>query len=322
MKQFKNILYVADPSSDAVDSFHSVVDLAERANASLTLIATVEEIPFYVKQPSTHSFQQVLLESKRDELAKLAASVSERVNVEIKVVEGTLSLEIVRDVLRFGRDLVVKTAEREQGVMGKLVGTTDMHILRKCPCPVWLVHPTSPAMGGRLLAAVDITEKEQEDQDSFDPLNRKIIEFASSIAALENKELHVVHAWHPIGLGAMRRQKTGLSDKEAAAYEDDFRLMHQNWLDRLMSKAEEWIGEETYGKLQTTAHLIKGRARDTIPILVDALDVDLIVMGTVARTGVSGLLMGNTAENILYQLDCSVLAVKPDGFISPVTLEE
>ena len=45
-------------------------------------------------------------------------------------------------------------------------------------------------------------------------------------------------------------------------------------------------------------------------------------MGTVARTGIPGLLIGNTAETILQRVDCSVLAVKPDGFVSPVGLDE
>jgi nucleotide-binding universal stress UspA family protein len=45
-------------------------------------------------------------------------------------------------------------------------------------------------------------------------------------------------------------------------------------------------------------------------------------MGTVARIGIPGLLIGNTAETILDQLDCSVLAVKPPGFVSPVALDE
>jgi nucleotide-binding universal stress UspA family protein len=49
---------------------------------------------------------------------------------------------------------------------------------------------------------------------------------------------------------------------------------------------------------------------------------DLVVMGTVARTGIMGLLIGNTAETILDQLDCSVLAVKPEGFLTPVTLPQ
>jgi nucleotide-binding universal stress UspA family protein len=44
-------------------------------------------------------------------------------------------------------------------------------------------------------------------------------------------------------------------------------------------------------------------------------------MGTVARTGIAGFFMGNTAESILTQLECSVLTLKPQGFVSPVTLE-
>lgn len=43
-------------------------------------------------------------------------------------------------------------------------------------------------------------------------------------------------------------------------------------------------------------------------------------MGRVARTGLSGLFMGNTAETVLRSVDCSVLALKPDGFVSPVRL--
>jgi nucleotide-binding universal stress UspA family protein len=49
---------------------------------------------------------------------------------------------------------------------------------------------------------------------------------------------------------------------------------------------------------------------------------DLVVMGTVGRTGISGLFIGNTAEAILEQVRCSVLAIKPLGFVSPVKLAE
>jgi len=58
-----------------------------------------------------------------------------------------------------------------------------------------------------------------------------------------------------------------------------------------------------------------------VPAIAHELAVDLVVMGTVARTGIAGFFMGNTAESILTQLDCSVLTIKPPGFISPITLE-
>jgi len=43
-------------------------------------------------------------------------------------------------------------------------------------------------------------------------------------------------------------------------------------------------------------------------------------MGTVGRIGIRGLFIGNTAEAILNQVECSVLAVKPPGFQTPVGL--
>ena len=56
--------------------------------------------------------------------------------------------------------------------------------------------------------------------------------------------------------------------------------------------------------------------------MIKKLQADLVVMGTVARTGIAGLLIGNTAEAILEQVQCSVLAVKPPGFVSPVKLPD
>jgi len=58
-----------------------------------------------------------------------------------------------------------------------------------------------------------------------------------------------------------------------------------------------------------------------IPKLAQTKGIELIVMGTVCRTGVAGLIIGNTAENVLRQVDCSVLTVKPEGFVSPVNLD-
>jgi len=43
-------------------------------------------------------------------------------------------------------------------------------------------------------------------------------------------------------------------------------------------------------------------------------------MGTVARTGIPGLIIGNTAETVFSQVSCSILTIKPAGFKSPVKL--
>jgi nucleotide-binding universal stress UspA family protein len=41
-------------------------------------------------------------------------------------------------------------------------------------------------------------------------------------------------------------------------------------------------------------------------------------MGTLGRTGIAGLFIGNTAEDVLRETHTAVLAAKPDGFVSPI----
>ena len=75
-------------------------------------------------------------------------------------------------------------------------------------------------------------------------------------------------------------------------------------------------------KVEPRFWLAQGDPDEEVIKAVGQLDVDVIVMGTVGRVGVSGLLIGNTAEKVLRLVECSVLAVKPAGFVSPVTLDD
>ena len=65
---------------------------------------------------------------------------------------------------------------------------------------------------------------------------------------------------------------------------------------------------------------IKQAASQAISSLSYAISADLIIMGTDGRTGIRGLLIGNEVENVPQTTRALVLAVKPDGFVSPVTL--
>ena len=69
---------------------------------------------------------------------------------------------------------------------------------------------------------------------------------------------------------------------------------------------------------EVAVELIQGEPEDVIAQLVESHGIDVVVMGTVARTGLAGLVMGNTAERVLQRLRGSVLAVKPPGFESPI----
>ena len=97
-----------------------------------------------------------------------------------------------------------------------------------------------------------------------------------------------------------------------------------SWLretqDRHQKKLDRLLGKYDLTDLEHQIHLRKGEAASAIPELAREKQVDLIVMGTVCRTGIAGFFIGNTAERILQQVDCSVLTVKPEGFVSPVTV--
>jgi nucleotide-binding universal stress UspA family protein len=89
-----------------------------------------------------------------------------------------------------------------------------------------------------------------------------------------------------------------------------------------MGEAARLLGQEAFDYLKPRTHLVRGGPRREIPVLAERLGIDLVVMGTVARTGIPGFIMGNTAESILEQIGCSVLAIKPPGFASPVALAD
>jgi nucleotide-binding universal stress UspA family protein len=52
---------------------------------------------------------------------------------------------------------------------------------------------------------------------------------------------------------------------------------------------------------------------------IEKYGVDLVVMGPSARSGIPGIITGITAEVLLPQLHCSVIAVKPAGFVCPIS---
>ncbi|HOO46868.1 MAG TPA: universal stress protein, partial [Deltaproteobacteria bacterium] len=114
----------------------------------------------------------------------------------------------------------------------------------------------------------------------------------------------------------------GMSPEGLAAYVEGERERHRKELYRLAEQLRVSIGKEAYDHLSPGFHLPEGPAKKVIALLAARLGADLVVMGTVARSGISGLIIGNSAEAILDQLECSVLAIKPPGFKTPVGFDE
>lgn len=324
MKRFKNIMFVHEPTAICEEALEKAALLAQNNQARLTVIDVVEPMPgglsVMPKGFVPETLRHAILQERQEQLEQLVASVCKQMDVDTKVVSGIPYLEIIRNVLRDGHDLVIKPVCISGGLKTRLFGGVDLHLLRKCPVPVWLMKIPKSGKFQRILAAVDIGH--DEDNARGDALSLRILELGSALALTEFGEFHIVHAWDAAGESTLRSSRSGLNAKEVDDYVADEMKRHRQWVDQLFHKATQHLGKDALNYLKPEIHLPKGSPKEVIPKLARDIDANLVVMGTVARTGLPGFIMGNTAEMIINNLDCSVLAVKPEGFVTPVTLED
>lgn len=302
MKRFTNILYSPSNRSDDPATLARVVDLANRNSADLTILGVVKApTPLQRLFDPGHRNEHAALEVKQRVLDKLLASTAHtpgnRIDVDVEV--GRPAVTVIERVLAKGHDLVIvnDTVPSQTPAIKQL--------LRKCPCPVWVIKPARNAVQ-RVLAAVNPHPDEAD-------LNRLILELASSMVDEFGGELHVAHAWEvygdaPDGTPFDFSEAVGFEQLRASARAAHAEAMH------------DLLADGPFADAPWRLHLERGPADDVIPQIVRDDDIDLLVMGTIARTGLDGIFVGNTAERILDEVSCSILAVKPPGFVSPIRL--
>jgi len=325
MKSFKRVLYVVEnPASEPISSVARVVSLAENNQAHLTIMHVAEEprLGPFAGSVAIEDVRSRLRHQASQQLQSLLKSAQSNAKALIDIRFGTPFIEIVQTVLRDRHDLVIKT-EGEVGVHSFLFGGTDQHLLRKCPCPTWILVGETSANYRRVLAAVDFDpwEENEEDNKTEEALNQQIVGFAASLAASDFAQLHVVHVWQSITDNMVRVFSSDISEEKQAINREREKREHQARLELLDNRIRKELGADHYGYLAPRFHLREGDARQELPAIAAELKADLVVMGTVSRTGIPGLLIGNTAEDILNNLECSVLAIKPAGFVTPVRID-
>jgi universal stress protein E len=319
MSRFKSILFIDDPGRECPDALERAVAVAETQQAGLTLLRVLEPPPAGLLREFP-DLAGTLEQKSRAALEGRCEPYRGRVALQVRVTWGVPFVEAIREVLRHGHDLIIKAAGEAGGLADRLFGSTDMHLLRKAPCPVWLLKPLASPSYQCILAAVDF--------DPFQPrpgeeeLNLQILELAVALAVSETTDLHVVHVWDSLSEDMLRVWGMDGAEGAIVAYSEGERQRHTEYLDRLLAETGRRVGADAYGYAKPIKQVVRGMARSLVPALAKRLGADLIVMGTVGRTGIPGLIIGNTAEAILERVECAVLAAKPQGFVTPVTLPE
>lgn len=317
MKRFKNILFVVDEQSAHEQALDRVSWLSTANDARVTLVGTIDSggsrdlsSAFSMIQGfGPKEIEKKVIQVHQSKLDEQADVLRKRgVRVETKLLVGTPFIELIRQVLRGEHDLVIKGAYRSAG--NAFFPGGDMHLLRKCPCPVWVLNSVSEPKAQRILVAVD----PDFDDAPRTELNRMIMALATSLARQDGAKLDVVNVWRLQEEAALRHGLAKIPEESINQMVSREKTSSEARLQRLVAEFSE------FDDIMRVLH-IKGMAADVIPEHVKAESIDTLVMGTLARTGIAGLFIGNTAETILNHVTCSVLTVKAKGFVSPVELE-
>lgn len=278
MQAIRSILVVVDP--DQPDGL-----ALKRAR----LIASVTQSHLHLLACEKRGDFSAALEELTQELREEGFSTSSR-----QAWNDSLHQTIIAEQQAEGCGLVIKQHTPDNPLKKALLTPDDWKLLRHCPSPVLLVKTSEPWTGRNILAAVDVGNSDAEHRT----LHAGIVSNAYDIAGLAHGKLHVISA-HPSPMLSAADPTFQLSETIEAKYREACRAF----------QAEFGIDDQHL-------HIEEGPADVLIPRAAHDLKAAVTVIGTVARTGFSGALIGNTAEVVLDALESDILVLKPDDIIA------
>jgi universal stress protein E len=211
-----------------------------------------------------------------------------------------------RRAVRTKADLIVAQRHAGRHVAPWFLRYTDWELLRQSPVPVLLIKTTRQYESARVLAAIDPGHAFAKTARLDDAILRQ----GARVATASRGQLHVVHTYVPT-LVDMSPVEINAPDATAQITAHAARFAQAGF--------EKALRAARLGKLAPERrHLLVGHAVDAIPALARKLRCDLVVMGAVSRSGLKRLAVGNTAEQLLDDLPCDLLIVKPPAFASSI----
>lgn len=313
MKRFKKILFISRCDEQYQNSLYHAVKLAYKNAADIKFLILNKTLP---KELS--SYQQKLkvgyitnLEYSIDRACHEIGIKKSELHISIAMDFSDLpDMDVVRRVIKGRYDIIIKSIDEiEQGFK-----SFDMKLLRNTPCPIWFFRANQVSQSiNKITAAVDPTRTDEKNIR----LSEKIVSIANSLAKNYETSVDILCCWQPA------IQETAINNAFIDITENDIEDSQQKELDALNKNLKNIISKSNIDASSNfNLHMMKGEPEAIIPGFIIDNDIEMLVMGTVNRTGVSGFFIGNTAENVLNKITCSLLALKPDGFESPVKIEE
>ncbi|MBE0483026.1 MAG: universal stress protein UspE [Bacterioplanes sp.] len=306
MLAIKHILVVLDHEQPEQFALDRAVTLARSLKADLTLLSTAFEA--YCEEGSSFDeetrqrIRSALIQQRQAWLDSYLNELSDITTQTEVHWQKHLHDAVIESVRQQSFDLVIKGTQPHH-LLDRIFTHTDWNLLRHCPAPVMLVKSAQPWRHNRLLAAIDATSTDI----GHSRINDNILSFAEHLADHFETDLHLANAYPLVSVAfAMVPEVTAPDDI-------------QGYISKQHEEAcEQWAHK--YSIHTDHVHVGEGDADHVIADFANAIDADLVVVGTIGRQGIAGVLIGNTAEALVDKVHCDVLVIKPDDGV-PVELE-
>ncbi|MBN6711573.1 universal stress protein UspE [Haemophilus haemoglobinophilus] len=303
--QFNNILVVLNPETEKQYALARAVRLVkEQKNENKVKITT-----FMAVYDFSYEMSALLSSEERDAMHKSIIEQRQQAvqpylekyaapNIEFNSIVIWHSNEaeaITNAVAEHNYDLVIKYTQEEERLSSLIFTPQDWQLLRKCPAPIMVVRDGDWKHQRRILVAVNVSD----DKDEHTSLNNELVSLGIDLAdKLERGNIHLVTAYPPTPIN----MAIDLPEFTTTEYGNGIRGQYL-----LNMKALR----QQFGIDEDHTHVREGFPEDVIPAVAKELEAELVVLGTVGRTGLSAAFLGNTAEHVISKLECNLLAIKP-----------
>ena len=310
---YKRILVTTDFSGASDAALKQAVWLSNKTGASITLVHVLQTLRSPVTSEGEprmevltdlgtnegESIEDLELVARRDtdiELRRLIGRIAGSIDVQTQVLVGSSFAEIVNAVDKDGYDVVVVGTRGLAPWEEFLVGSTAKQLIRKCPSSVWIVKAEHVGQPKVVLAATD-----------FSDVSLKAATHGFRLAQQADAAFHLLHVVdsNDVPDDAVSNIPKGSS-------------LQQEINEEATKRMNTFVDSLSVDRSRIQVHLAWGTPWKEVSRLSQHLNADLIAMGTVGRSGILGILLGNTADKLLQSCDCSILTVKPDRSVSAI----
>ena len=295
MKLLEKILVATDLSPSSGGLIQNGIELAKKFKASIILVYVLKS------KIADEKIQHFLLSAAKKELQRLRKEIKNKGVgcAEPIIAKGDSYVEIVKEAKINDVNLIFMGSGTDDDGLHKLGSITEK-VIQKSEIPVWVVKKGTKFKLNKILCPVDFSDSSTRALKNAIILANKCKSELTVLNVYESE--HPYDHWDLHYLGDFNYLETAIElekEKNQKAFE--------NYLEKFKFKKVKWERK-----------LANGFPNVEILKLIKEKDIDLLIMGSKGKSGLSKIFMGSVTEKVTREVPCSFITTKSKNLIRVV----